>query len=169
MYAHENGRELIGAEFQNLLYSFGISDILTPPYNTQGNSIYERMHLKVGNVLRSLIQTNLPHTIVNAQGLIDLALTTTMHVLRTNASWSTENSPGALVYHCDTIINIPLKANLCRICACCQLQVDDNLHRANVFIYDSDYQPDQKVLKKHHEFTNLGLKRTLQRPTYSCD
>ena len=86
MYAHENGRELIGAEFQNLLYSFGISDILTPPYNTQGNSIYERMHLKVGNVLRSLIQTNLPHTIVNAQGLIDLALTTTMHVLRTNAS-----------------------------------------------------------------------------------
>ena len=86
MCAHDNDEEFIGAEFQNLFYSFGISDISTTPYNPQGNSICEHLYLKVKNVLRSLIHTNLPRTLVNAKCLIDSVLAAKMYVLHTNVS-----------------------------------------------------------------------------------
>ena len=142
--------------FGQLLYDFGISDASTTAYNPQANSICERMHREVGNILRCLIHSSPPRTLADAKAQVDSALATTMHVLRTNVSQSTGNSPGALTFHRDMIMNIPLQADLRAIRARRQLRVDDDLCHANACHYDFDYQPGQQVLVKRHEFTKLG-------------
>ena len=114
---HDGGGEF-KKEFKELLYNFGISDTSTTPYNPQANSICERMHREVGNILRCLIHSNPPRTLANAKALVDSALATTMHVLRTNISQSTGNSPGALAFHRDMIMDISLQADMRAICAC---------------------------------------------------
>ena len=152
---HDGGGEF-KKEFKELLYNFGISDTSTTPYNPQANSICERMHQEVGNILRCLIHSNPPRTLANAKALVDSALATTMHVLRTNISQSTGNSPGALAFHRDMIMDIPLQADMRAIRARRQLKVDEDLRRANARRYDFDYQPGQQVLVKRHEFTKLG-------------
>ena len=126
-----------------LVYDFGIYDASTTAYDPQANSICERMHRKVGNILRCLIHSNPPRTLADAKAQVNSALATTMHVLRMNVSQSTGNSPGALAFNCDMIMNIPLQADLRAICARCQLRVDDDLCRANTCRYDFDYQPGQ--------------------------
>lgn len=75
-----------------------------------------------------------------------------MYTLRVNVSCVTGKLPGALDFHRAMIMNIPLEADLCAIHACCQLQVDNNLMRANARLYKFDYQPGQQVLKKRHTF-----------------
>ena len=156
MCCHDGGGEFKGHQFQNLLYSFGIADVCTTSRNPQGNSVCERMHQDVGNVLTCLIKSNPPHTLADAKRLVDSALATTMHTLRSNVSRATGNSPGAFAFHRDMIMNIPYQADLRAIRARRQLQVDDDLHRANARRYGFDYQPGQQVLKKRHAFKKLG-------------
>ena len=157
MCAHDGGGEFIGPEFQALLYSFGIHhDIRANAYNPQGNSICERMHKDVGNTLTCLVQTHKPRTLADAKNYVDSALATCMYTLRANVSRATGNSPRALAFYRDMIMNIPLQADLCAIRARRQLQVDDNIMRANARQYDFDYQPGQKVLKKRHTFRKIG-------------
>ena len=156
MCCHDGGGEFKGHQFQNLLYSFGIADVCTTSRNPQGNSVCERMHQDVGNVLTCLIKSNPPHTLADAKRLVDSALATTMHTLRSNVSRATGNSPGAFAFHRDMIMNVPYQADLRAIHARRQLQVDDDLHRANARRYGFDYQPGQQVLKKRHAFKKLG-------------
>ena len=150
MCAHDGGGEFIGPKFQALLYSFEIHDIGANACNPQGNSICEQMHKDVGNTLTCLVHTDKPRTLDDAKNYVNSALATCMYTLRANVSRVTGNSPGALAFHRNMIMNIPLQADLCVIRARRQLQVDNNLMRANARQYDCDYQPGQKVLKKRH-------------------
>ena len=56
----------------------------TTSKNPQANVICERMHQTVGNLLRTLLYSNPPRTVANAADLIDQALGTAMHAMRTN-------------------------------------------------------------------------------------
>ena len=159
MCAHDGGREFIGPKFQALLYSFGVHDIRSNAYNPQGNSICERMHKDVENTLTCLVQTHKPCTLADAKNLVDSALATCMYTLRANMSRATGNLPGALAFCCDMIMNIPLQADFRAICACRQLQVNDDLMRANARRYDFDYQPGQQVLKKRCQIFLCGTGR----------
>ena len=152
---HDNGKEFLG-DFGRLLYSFGISDVSTLPYTPTANSICERMHREVGNLLRSIVHENPPRTLADAKCFVDSALATAMHSLRTNVSAATGNAPGALAFHRDMLIDVPLTADLRAIRARRQLRVDADLRRANARRYDFDYQPGQSVLLKRHDFTKLG-------------
>ena len=131
MCAHDGGREFIGHQFQALLYSFGVVNISTNANNPQVNSVCKRMHKKVANVLKYLIHTNPPCTLSDIKSLVDSALATTIHALRANVSCATGSLPGALAFNHNMIINIPLQADLRAIHAHRQLQVDDDLIRAN--------------------------------------
>lgn len=153
--AHDNGGEFHG-DFGRLLYAFGISDVSTSSYTPTANSICERMHREVGSLLRTLVHTDSPRTLADAKCLVDSALATAMHSLRTNVSASTGNAPGALAFHRDMLIDVPLQADLRAIRARRQLRVDADLRRANARRYDFDYQPGQSVLLKRPEFTKLG-------------
>ena len=98
---HDNGGEFSGWEFQKLLSDFGIKDVPTTSRNPDSNGICERMYLTVGNVLRTLIHSEPPRTLGDAKAMIDSALATTSHALRTNVSQVTGYSPGALAFHRD--------------------------------------------------------------------
>ena len=72
--------------------------IPTTSKNPQSNAICEKMHQTVGSVLRTLLYSNPPRTVANAADLIDQALSTAMHAMRTNIHTALKGSPGALVF-----------------------------------------------------------------------
>ena len=128
---HDNGNEFIAMEFQNLLYQFGIKNVPTNKRTPTANSICERMHQTVGDILRVVSHTNPPQNMNDAQQVMDNVLATCMHATRCAVNASMETSPGALVYNRDMLLDIPLVANLELIQERRQQLVDDNLRRQN--------------------------------------
>ena len=63
---HDPGGEFTGEEFQTLLENCQIKDACTSAKNPQSNTICERMHQTVGNVLRTLLHGEPPQNIANA-------------------------------------------------------------------------------------------------------
>ena len=154
---HDNGGEFTGWEFQSLLADFGIRDVPTTSRNPAANGICERMHQTVGSILRDLILKEKPRTLADARILVDSALATASHAIRTNVSQVTGHSPGELAFHRDMLLDIPLMADLMKIREKRQLSVNDtNLRRVNAKRSSYDYQPGQQILKKRHEYTKLG-------------
>ena len=60
---HDQGSELMGSAFQDLLCRAGIKSVPTTARNPQGNSITEAVHKSVGQVLRTLIHIHRPQTV----------------------------------------------------------------------------------------------------------
>ena len=155
---HDNGGEFTGWEFQQLLEDFGIKDVPTTSRNPSSNGICERMHQTVGTVVRTLVNENKPRTLKHAQVVIDQALASASHAVRTNINQATGYAPGALAFHWDMLMNIPLVVNLLDIRAKRQLRVDRDLMKANARRTAFDYKIGEKVLKKIHDRTKLGLR-----------
>ena len=144
---HDNGGEF-KAEFLELLTDFGIKDVPTTSRNPASNGICERMHQTVGSVLRTLILENKPRTLKHAQIVIDQALATAAHAVRTNVNQATGHTPGAMAFHRDMLLNVPLVVNLLAVRDKRQVAVDKNLQRVNARRTSHDCQPNQRVLKK---------------------
>ena len=64
---HDNGGEFVGWEFQRFLDKCNVKDVPTTSRNPQANSICERMHQSVGNVLRTLIHGDPPENVTKGQ------------------------------------------------------------------------------------------------------
>lgn len=153
---HDNGGEFIGWEFQQLLERCGIKDCPTTSRNPQGNSVCERMHQTVGNVLRTLLHGEKVKG-DNDIEIIDNALATVTHTLRTAISRSLNfNSPGELAFKRHMFLNLPLQADLRALQAHRQLKVDKNLAIANNRRLNYDYRPGQMVYVKTVSPTKLG-------------
>ena len=69
------------------------------------------MHQTVENVLRALLYSNPPRTVANAIDLVDQALGTAMHAMRTNIHSTLKGAPGALVFGRDMFLDVPLIAD----------------------------------------------------------
>ena len=99
-----------------VINDFGtIKDVPTASRNPASNDICERMHLTEGNVLRTLIHSAPPRTLNGAKIVIDSVLATTSHAFRFNVSQVTGYSLGALAFHRDMLLDIPLKIDLLQI------------------------------------------------------
>jgi hypothetical protein len=108
---HDPGTEFIGPEFQTLLQNFHIRDVCTIAKNPQSNTVCERMHQTVGNVLRILLHGNPPQNIANAEQYVDEVLSIAMHTMRAGVHTTLGSSPGNLVFNRDMFLNIPLIAD----------------------------------------------------------
>ena len=73
------------------------------------------MHGTVGNVLHTLVHAQPPRTLGDAKELVDQALATAAHAVRTNVSQVTGYSPGAFAFHQDMLLDVPLVADLMAI------------------------------------------------------
>ena len=146
---HDNGGEFIGWEFQTLLQKSNIRDKPTTSYNPQANSICERMHQTVGNVLRTLLHgTNLVNE-AQLHHIVDSVLATTMHATRTGVSRSLNNSsPGSLVFNRDMFLNEPLEADLLALHQIPQQKIHQNLVKQNKKRWNYDYSVGDQVLIK---------------------
>ena len=65
-------------------------------------------------------------------------------------------STGALTFHRDMFLDVPIVADLLAIRERQQLSVDESLRRANNKRYAYDYKTGEQVLKKRHEYSKLG-------------
>ena len=97
-----------------------------------------------------------PRTLNDAKGTVDGALATASHAIRANVSTVSGYSPGALAFHRDMLLDVPIVIDLVSLRDKRQLAVDEDLRRINSKRISYDYQPDQKILKKKHEWTKLG-------------
>ena len=157
---HDKGGEFIGSSFQWLLSMFAIKDVQTTSKNPQSNSVCERMHQTVGNVLRTHLHSNPPQNMTQARDIIDEALATAMHAMRTTVATTLGSTPGALAFSRDMFLNVPLVADWQAIATNREQAINENLRRANRKRRQYDYAPGQRVLKKVHDPTKLGERKT---------
>jgi len=155
---HDKGGEFIGREFQWLLNMFSIKDVQSTTKNPQSNSIYERMHQTVGNVLRTYLYNDPPQNMTQAKDIIDQALATAIHTMRTTIATTLVSTPGPLAFSRDTFLNVPLIADWQAIAARHEQHINDNLSRANQKRCQYGYTAGQKILKKVHNPTKLGVR-----------
>ena len=155
---HDKGGEFIGAEFQWLLTYFNVKNVCSTSKNPQSNSICERMHQTVGNILRTELYSNPPKNMTDAKNIIDSALATAMHAMRTTVATTIGSTPGALAFSRDMFLNVPLIADWQAISRRREHHVNENLRRANAKRRQYDYVAGQLVLKKVHKPTKLGVR-----------
>ena len=155
---HDKGGEFIGREFQWLLEMFSIKDVCSTSKNPQSNAICERMHQTVENVLRILVHTNPPNNLSKAKDIVDDALATAMHAMRTTVATTLGSTPGALAFSRDMFLNVPLIADWQAIARAREQHVNENLRRANKKRRQYDYAVGQQVLKKVPNPTTLGVR-----------
>ena len=110
-------------------------------------------------MLRTLLYPNPPKTVANAADLIDQALCTAMHAIRTNIYSTLKGAPGALVFGRDMFLDVPLIADWQAIQNHRSTIVNERLRKANMGRRTYDYVQGQKVLKKRHKPDKLGRRK----------
>jgi hypothetical protein len=145
---YDQGTEFTGYEFQDMLERTDIEKRMTTAKNPQSNAICERMHQSVGNSLRTLRNWHPPlENLISARQLVDNALANAMYATCASYSGSLKTTPGALAFHRDMVMNIPLLADLTLIQENRQQMIDQRLIQSNRKRFAYNYQPGQRVLK----------------------
>ena len=135
---------------------FGIKDKPTTSQNQTSNGICKRRHQQIGNVLRIRVHEYPPHTLGDAQALVDKQLAVMSHSIHSNMLEATGYLPEALAFHRDMFLDVPYVADLLAVCECRQLNVNENLRCMNAKRTLHDYQVGDHILKKRHEWSKLG-------------
>ena len=143
---HDNGSEFAYG-FLRILQLYNIKNVPTTTYNPQSNAVCERMHQTIGNIIRTYVHTHPPQNEQEAAALVDKAIGVAMHAMRITVHRTLKVSPGALVFHRDMLLNIPLVANLLTIRERRQNLIDDNLRRQNAKRRHYDYKVGDWVSK----------------------
>jgi hypothetical protein len=152
---YNNGSEFI-LNFEYLCITYGIKRKPATVKNPQANAILERLH----QVLKHMLHT----------AELDMAKTITpddIDVFLDNAAWAIcstyhtvlKASPGAKIFGCDMLFNIPFIANWNKIGDYRQRQTDLNMARKNSKQVDYDYKVGNKGL-----LTKEGILRKAESP-----
>ena len=108
---HDGGPEFKN-EFQTHMEKCGVTTSQTTSHNPQANAICERMHLTVQQLIRIYTNLHPPKTLEEAHQIVDKALAATSHALRINVTRALgHNSPGALAFGRDMLLDIPFIAD----------------------------------------------------------
>ena len=115
------------------------------------------MHQTVGNILRAILHGE-QVTATTANEIVDNALSTTIHVLRSSVSRSLNfHSPGEIAFHRHMFLNVPIMADLEALDSRREALVRKNLEFSNKRRIRYDYQQGQQVLVKNVK-DKLGLR-----------
>eukprot|EP00536_Pseudo-nitzschia_multiseries_P003502 jgi/Psemu1/64177/estExt_Genemark1.C_540102 len=129
---HYHGPEFNGHVFQFPLDYADIKPINISPHTPTVNGIMESSHKIIGQIIRTMINLKLPKSEAGANNLIDEAISTAMHALCCNPISTLRNLlPGALVFNCNMLLNIPLHADIMTLTKHRQAQIDKCLIHAN--------------------------------------
>lgn len=142
----DQGPEFMGQQFGLLLQRYGIAQHTTTVANPQANALCERLHQTVANSLRVLQHVHQPINIEQAALIVDTALQTAAYSARSAIHGTLKISPGALVFHRDMLLDIPIIADLQLLQQNRQALIDERLLRDNRRRISHDYQPGNQVL-----------------------
>jgi hypothetical protein len=125
----------------------------------RANAICEQMHQSIGNSLRILRSWQPPQPRTEEE-MVDAALANAMYATRASYHGSLKTSPGALAFHRDMVMNIPLVSDLTMIQQNRQALIDQRLIHSNLKRFAYDYQPNQEVLLLAHNLNKLQARAT---------
>ena len=157
---HDPGPEFKGDDFQAVLRRLHIADKCTTVRNPQANAICERLHQTMEKTIRILVHRRPPQNVTNIAELIDTALSSSLHSVRSTNNATLGISPGAIVYNRDMIHDIPVHPNMVTLQAKRQAVIDTNLARANSRRIDHRYRIDDLVLQIQHAPDKLDERAT---------
>ena len=80
-----------------------------------------------------------------ARDIVDAALATAMHAMRTTVATTLGSAPGSLAFSRDMFLNVPLVADWQTIARVREQHVNENLRRANRKLRQYDYVSGQQV------------------------
>ena len=143
---HDQGGEFTGPEFQSLLAARNIQPAQITVKNPQANAICERIHHTMGDILRTIVNDATPMNIPQAYDLIDNVIARVMHALRATVHRTLNISPGALVFHRDMLLPIPILADFERLRERRQALIDWNNARENLRRRFKDYEVGDEVM-----------------------
>ena len=138
---HDNGGEFTGFEFQEMLSSYGIEAAPTTIKNPRSNSVAERMHLTMGDMLRTM-EFEGP----DWKEEINTALQSVAWAIRSTVSMTTGFTPGQLVYGKDMIMQVRVIADWERIKAARLQAAATANQQENQKRLDYQYKVGEKVL-----------------------
>jgi transposase InsO family protein len=136
-YIHDQGGTFIGTDFTRIIEEDnGIPLVPTSTVkNRQVNAICERIHQTIENTLRTM-----PLDFMHANDLIDSVSATTMFASRVLPYRSLmDNTPGALAFHRDMLLDIPLIADLITIRNSRQRIINERLRLVDLHRLNHDY------------------------------
>ena len=90
---HDNDSKFAGWKFQKFLDKCNVKDMPTTSRNPQANSICERMHQSVGNILQTLLHGDPPKDVSRAKELIDKSLSIAQHAMHMSVHTTLGRSP----------------------------------------------------------------------------
>ncbi|CAB9497609.1 Pol polyprotein [Seminavis robusta] len=158
----DNGPEF-KLEFIKMVKKNGAVHRYSTPRNPQGNSMIERTHQAIGQVLRTIVVSRDPKSAADGIKVISETLATVMHAHRCSVqSTNAYLTPGALAFKRDMFLDIPIYADILAMQRHRQSLVDKRLLRANAKRISYDYAVDDLVYKRAY----LGLSDKLK-PTAS--
>ena len=143
---HDQGSEFVGAAFQNMLLTNGIRPVPISTKNPQANSVCERIHQTVQEMLATILRKDPAPNIETAYDHIDSCLAAATRAVRSAIHRTLQVSPGALVFHRDMMLPVPIEADYNLIRARRQAVIDDNNRRANLRRRFFDYSIGDQVL-----------------------
>ena len=144
---HDRGGEFIGPAFQSLLMRIDCVAVPITAKNPQTNAVIERQHRTTGSILRTLLPSMEANDVATALEAVDSALASTMHASRTAVHHTLQVSPGALAFHRDMLLPIPIVAEWDQIRERRQTQIDHDTRRANEKrITSHDYEVGDEIL-----------------------
>ena len=116
------------------------------------------MNVIVGNIFVVLLYCNPLKNITQTKYIINDAIATAMHAIRTVVTTILGNTPGALAFGKDMLLNISLVVDWKAITQACEQEVNENLRCENLKRRSYDYKQGHKVIKLIHKPTNLGCR-----------
>ena len=154
-----------GFEFQEMLRRHGIKHSTSSSRNPQGNSMIERIHQAIGQVLRTVVAAKNPKSVEDGKNVIQECLATAMHACRCASNGTLGyHSAGALAFHRDMFLDIPILADMVSLQRNRQALVDKRLLRANARRIPHDYAVGDLVYKRNYLGLSDKLKPTLSGP-----
>ena len=157
---HDPGPEFKGDDFQAVLRRLRITDKCTTVRNPQANSICERLHQTMEKTIRILVHRRPPQNVVNIAELVDTALATSLHAVRSTVHSTLGVSPGAIVFHRDMVHDIPIQPDFAQLQHKRQAIIDANLTRANAKRIDHRYRVNDLILQIQHQPDKLDERTT---------
>ena len=138
---HDNGPEFTGAEFQEMLSSYGIESKPTLAYNPQANFV-ERVHLTLGNMLRTCELEDYPFEMEDPWTDI---ISKCAWAIRSTTHLVLGASPGELIFGRNMLFDLSFRAAWANLRKRKQDASRANNARTNAKRIKYDFNPGDKV------------------------
>jgi len=128
---HDGGPEF-QKHFQTGLLKHGIKSQPITSGTPTANAVIEAVHKSMGVIVRTLVEATKPQNETKADKLADNCVAACMHACRCASNESLGyNSPGALVFNRDMLLNLPIIADIVTLRDLRQAKIDKRVLNAN--------------------------------------